>query len=216
MPDVLERLGISPGELSELQALHRSRLPYRWVGNEVVFSGQVGFDRPVVSPPIFDTIVAVAGALIESDLPLGFRTFIAECSLRLSSALVNDQVKIRFNRDTSTLADRCSAGFGHSAVLGTSEGLGVAYMEFTVLAANAPANKVSLDRFVFPNHVGIENVGCVRLDSRVQVEATGSVQVNFLTGTWRLAGPLNHIEFFPTTGGVNFVAGSRITIYGLR
>jgi hypothetical protein len=123
-------------------------------------------------------------------------------------------VNIRFNNDSGAVYDyeityssngTAAGGVAIAATGGQIPG---------VAAASATANKVGMGEVLIPNYTGttFEKMGAAVGGRTESTAAAGQTQETD-SFNWRSTAAINRITIFPTSG--NFIAGSRLTIYGL-
>jgi hypothetical protein len=130
-------------------------------------------------------------------------------------AVVSDQAgRLRFNGDTGANYDsERFVAFGATQSTGESlAATGASFGWFT--GSSADANYASYEDLIIPHYTGtVFNKTFVGKNSSPQTTASGLTQAGIHSGLWRNTAAINRITVYPLTG--NWIAGSRLTIYGL-
>lgn len=122
---------------------------------------------------------------------------------------------MRFNNDSGANYDGAVI-VAHNAV-SAAEALGQTQIQFgdSMPALNAPAGRFMPFDATIPNYTSpVSSKNIVGKGTLDYVAGAAGHQLRDFSGTWRTVGvPINRFTIFPAAG--NFVAGSRLTIYGM-
>lgn len=164
---------------------------------------------------ISDQLLTVAAAEISfASIPATFAHLLLAYYLRGDTAAATTALNLQFNADTGANYDievvlaTAAAPAGAEVVAGTS------LPPISIPAATAPAGQFGIGQLMVPHYAG--SIGFKSLVGTFgyrSVHAGGGGPALAAFGDWRNTAALNRIRLFPTAG--SFIAGSRITLYGL-
>jgi hypothetical protein len=121
---------------------------------------------------------------------------------------------LRFNNDSAANYDWQDL-FAQGAVAGGAETFAATTIRIgQVTGSTGDANLAGFIEIMIPCYAltTFEKRLSATSSAKVNTSANG-MQVDVFDGSWRSTAAINRITIFPTAG--NFVAGSRLTIYGL-
>lgn len=185
------------------------------------FSGTVSASGQVTPSPsgamqvIQDQLLtAPAAAVTFANIPQTFAHLLAEWSLRSDGATNNQALRVQLNGDGGADYDlsviRGNAGVASSisAFAQTSGYLG------EIPAATAPAGSFGPGELIVPDYTNSARLKSLTGKSHAKGGTVAADMWQHEHGTdWRSTAAVTQLSFFPAVG--NFVAGSRITLYGL-
>lgn len=164
---------------------------------------------------LFDSTLGANAASIDTGangIAAGHSDLLILLYLR-STAGANDTLKLTFNGDTA--ANYAAGGAFGGAGTGSWANNGVAAISDggLIVAADRTANRFSAYSIHVPLYGGA-NFKAVT-GSIVRPESATSTTTGTLGGVWLSTAAINQVTVTPTTGP-NFLAGSRMVIYGLH
>lgn len=149
-------------------------------------------------------------------IPASFAHFQVVARLRTDRAVVNDIAVITMNGDSGANYDRASVTWTGIAIAFSST-YATTGMVLDCLGASADANRFATIQAVFVDYTdpsSFKNAQAV--GAEIGAAADANVRLSLTTDwTWKSTAAINQITLTPQTGGVNFVAGSSLTIYGI-
>lgn len=161
-----------------------------------------------------------AGGVIDiQSIPAGFQALRLFCHLRCDkSGATQEQTLMRFNNDSAGNYDSQFGSFNGStsaSLYDSAAGSGI--IIGNICANNAAAGHFSIFTIDIVNYNNTSYCkSAMSIGHHVFTQSAGNM-VNFLCGgTWRTTNAaVNRITILAATGGVNLVAGSVVTLYGL-
>jgi hypothetical protein len=164
---------------------------------------------------LFDTTLGASAPNIDlTPIPAGYANLLAYYCLRTDRAALNDNVIARLNGDSGanyfTQAANATAA-ANAAGEGLATGspvLGLA------AAATAPANRFGTGAILLPNYAGTSHKTAIVPAHLSWGVGTGTEFIQIAGVTWANVAAVTQLTLSPSTGP-NFVAGSRVTLYGL-
>jgi hypothetical protein len=134
---------------------------------------------------------------------------------RGDNAATETTVSLRFNNDSAANYDWSIAAFTNASTVSANSAASAAQISGVVLpGATAPASSFGSSTFDIPAYAGtvgqknVQNAGWYKRNTTA---------ADFITsvggGIWRSTSAINRIQIIGGTG--SFIAGSRLTIYGL-
>lgn len=165
------------------------------------------------------TLSSTQGNITTGALPQTHSDLLIYTLLRTNEAIVgNAQGAIQFNSDSSAGNYRTvwlrnlgtTVSGGNST---TSSGINCV----PVAGANADAGAFAIGRIEIPNYTALgKKFAWAGLGLMLTIGTTANNSVWAVQGEWLTGGAITGINFLPNAGGGGqFVAGSRVTIYGL-
>lgn len=133
---------------------------------------------------------------------------------RGDTAATSTPVNLRFNGDAGANYDSQEL-----QASGASVSPAEAFAQTVMLAGHAPANTAPANLFCamvafIPHYAGSANNKLALAISSIRVGTTTGLMANTLNGAfWRSTAAINRVTIQPGAG--NFVAGTRVTIYGM-
>lgn len=164
---------------------------------------------------ISDTTLGGSAANIDiTSISATYAHLLVVAYTRGDAAAASTGLRLQFNGDTAANYDSQSLT-GNAALTIAGEAFGLTVLGAGSIPANtAGANLFSANVLFIPHYAGAaNNKVCLALNSLKVGTTTGLLFSIFQHGFWRSNAAINRITFLPTTG--NFVAGTRITIYGM-
>jgi hypothetical protein len=158
------------------------------------------------------TLGASAASFDVSSLPSGYKHLRIVLSGRSDRAAADDGVLIRFNNDSGANYDRTttfsSAGASPTSAHATSQ---TELWFGDVAGASAAAGAIGMVVCDIPDYGGTTFWKMMKF-----LAGTGGTTFfnEMGMGSWKSTSAINRVTIFPTTGP-NFVAGTRLTIYGV-
>ena len=164
-----------------------------------------------------DEIVLGAQGPIEFlNIPGNFRHLTIEAYLRGVSANNEEQLRLRFNNDTSTVASG-----GYTSVLNATESnvndvAGAYTLCGLVIAASAGANRFTSVTFNIPYYANTTNYKAFHTVFAGPYSTTAATyRMGSGGGLWPVANAITRILVWTGTGAGEFATGSMATLYGL-
>lgn len=165
--------------------------------------------------PLADTTLASPAASVDlQSIPADFVSLLLVCFLRGDQAVTFTGAFIRLNNDTGANYD-VQALQGSAASATAAEGLAQTSMQVGMVPhASAGANLFSAVAVELPNYVQGTNHKAVNSQSALKIgTSTGNLVAASFAGFWRNAAAVNRLTLLMSSG--SFIAGSRVTLYGL-
>jgi hypothetical protein len=167
---------------------------------------------------LFDTTLAAASATIDTGANGVAGTanhLLIVLYLRSNASSTNDNVGLRFNNDSSAIYYQGEVNSGNGSSPGASQQIGGTSMHLVVVcAANAPANAFSPFTISVPQYAGTVGSKSANMSGGFQTgHGSGATQGSQQVGWWDSTAAITRIQIVASSG--QFVAGSRMTIYGL-
>lgn len=162
---------------------------------------------------IADSTAATAVASFDfTSLPGQFAHLMVVAYCRSDHAVAIDDISLRFNNDSgSNYYWQYLQGVGTTASAG--EGIGVTSSRCGLVAgSSAPAGSFASSTILIPHYTSTTEKSYVAQSSCLAAASTGNMYARSLGGLWT-GSAVTRITLIPPSG--NFVAGSRVTIYGL-
>lgn len=160
------------------------------------------------------TLVAAAASISFTGINQTFAHLLVVAYLRGDTVAVSTNAMLRFNGDAGANYDyqlldgsaaTASAG---EAFAQTSLTAGLA------AAASAGANLFSAHHITIPHYAQASNNKAASINSALKTgTASGNLVCRAVAGFWRSNSAITQVSLTPAAG--NFVAGSRVTIYGV-
>lgn len=169
---------------------------------------------------IADTLLSGSVASIDfQSIPQNFRHLRLIGLLRTDRVATTDGVAIRMNNDSGTNYIWLYGTIRDSNTLATVDasggGLDVRLELGPMPGASAPSNHFgSFDLFIPHYTLTSAYKAAQMMGHHVAVDSDQNIYFNIAGGTWQAVSAINRLTLIPTTGP-NFVAGSRVTLYGL-
>ena len=164
--------------------------------------------------PISDTVLGTTQASITVNLPSTYQHAQIWVSARSDTAAINSPLRIRFNGDSATNYDN-QAMYAQGATITAAESLATASPEIGFLAAASDAAGKWGQSFIdIADYTSTtqEKMATAK-GSWVEANATSQVRQGLWTTHWRSTAAITSVTLFPGSG--NFIAGSRVTVYGM-
>ena len=167
---------------------------------------------------IEDVLLTAPQATIDfQNIPAIYKHLKVVAYLRASNAVEVATWEVRFNNDSgnnyTTGYVAHNAGGTHFPVfIGATDGIISGFLP----GASADAFLFSANEFEIPNYANADNyktlrATCVHIHDNVN---SSDMFLWFGGGAWRDAAAINRVTVLDTGGGFNFVAGSRVSLYG--
>lgn len=136
--------------------------------------------------------------------------------LRVDTAVGSDNVLATFNNDSSALYDWARVQTISSAVSDGAASLGT-----SALLGNCPGTSAAAHIFgslvvTIPAYDGTTNYKQGSAVAGVAEDVTGNSNVSAIGFCYQSASAISRMKIVPGTAGKNFVAGSRLVVYGLQ
>ena len=176
--------------------------------------------QPVVGSEwklIGDSLLAADGTFDFQSIPATFRHLQAFAYLRSDQAATVDATRIRFNNDATANYDSYGLFFnGTTPSITGTENLGATAMvaDQGTVGNSAAVGLWSALVFSLPHYAGANNKIMEVLAGLKWGIATNNQRVVQSSCNWRSNAAVNRVTFLPS-GGTNFKAGSRVTLYGV-
>jgi hypothetical protein len=133
---------------------------------------------------------------------------------RGDTAATNTALGVRFNGDTAANYDYQTLSGQGAAVFAGEQFAQTSAIAGFMTANTAGANLFSAHCIFIPHYAGSTNNKLALAVSSTKTGTTAATMFVYLTGGfWRSAAAVNRITLLPAAG--NFVAGTRVTIYGM-
>ena len=193
---------LSVGVAGEVLAVNAGATAPEWVG------GVLLIEEDVLS----------GGAIFDfSSIPAIFRHLRVVGFLRSDRANATDGLEMLINNDTGSNYDYMTSMTWHDAQHETDEAYGsaVGILAGLMVGDSAPADVYSHIDLIIPHYAGgDEKTVSGKVNVKFQ-ESAGGVRVTTFNVFWRDTTAINRISFSPATG-TNFVAGSMMSVYGMK
>lgn len=168
---------------------------------------------------IFDSTLGGAAASIDtgaSSIAAGHQHLVVVLVARGSTAAANLDNLIQFNNDSTAGHYDDAAGRNVSSAFGDVHDTAGSSAEFgQIPGSTADANRAaSIVGFIPAYDQTTFWKTMVYLDGFMMVAATPTYQTWFGASHWRSTAAISRIKVFPTSG--NYVAGTRLTVYGMQ
>lgn len=149
-------------------------------------------------------------------IPATFAHFQVVARLRTDRVAVNDIAVITMNGDTGANYDRASVTWTGAAIAFSST-YSTTGMVLDCLGGSADANRFATIQALFVDYTdGGSFKNAQAVGAEIGTAADANVRLSLTTDwTWKSTAAVNQITLTPQTGGVNFVAGTSLTIYGI-
>ncbi|HVE80975.1 MAG TPA: hypothetical protein VNA68_02435, partial [Candidatus Dormibacteraeota bacterium] len=149
-------------------------------------------------------------------IPSNFAHLQIVAYLRGSDSQLNSDVYLRFNNDSGANYDYVLQITRHNASLGTNEGVSASQIVLgPTPAGNSPGNTFGSQKIEIPYYANTSNHKTIQSTNGFK---QGTTTANFYTGSaagwWKSTAAINRVTLLPIGG--NFLAGSRVTVYGLE
>ena len=162
-------------------------------------------------------LVAPAASIDMASIPATYDHLILKFQMRTDKpAVTNELVSVVFNNDSANANYDKQQYQGTAAVVTTAETLATAVSRQAIeaAAATATADHFSTGKIVIPFYAGASfKNALVETSSWRSRASTGFVLGQYAMG-WASVAAINRITFAPATGP-NFVAGTKVSLYGL-
>lgn len=133
---------------------------------------------------------------------------------RGDQAAFSTNVNLRFNADSAANYDTQQVQGGAAAVTAGEQFAATSTLVTVMPAATAGANLFGATVGFIPHYAGTaNNKAILSLESFKTGTISGSMSTSLLGGFWRSNAAITRITLLPASG--NFVAGTRVTLYGL-
>jgi hypothetical protein len=182
-----------------------------WATNDLVSAAE--FKKGMGA--IYDTTLGVAAASIDvSGIVSSYAHLLVVIQDRSDAAVANTTRLIRFNNDSGANYDGQVGQFS-AATPSASESFGATSgFAGDMPAATATASVFAGTSILIPNYAGTTaNKSAMMLGVFKQGIVTLSIQLKMTAIFWRSSAAINQITITPGSG--NFIAGTRVTIYGM-
>lgn len=170
---------------------------------------------PVAMAQLYDNTAGVAIASWDvSNISQSYNHLMMVVNARSDTGATDTVVAVRLNNDSSASYDYQN-GLVFASSFNASETFGATYLRCgSCPAATANASRFSNNNIIIPNYTGTNGFKIVTTDcSFYYGTGTGTMIRSIHGGFWPGAIAITRVTVFPSAG--NFVAGSRLTIYGL-
>lgn len=174
---------------------------------------------PVFLDRIYDSTLNVSAASFDTGangVPQTFSHLLLVSNLRDDGAVVASWVNMNFNNDSGANYDREQATFGGNTGSATGNSAQTTMTVAIHAGANASASVFGATMLMIPNYTSTTSFKSVTSISGVlaTLGTTSTYQAGAFQGIWRSTAAITQIKLLPGNGS-NFVAGSRVTIYGM-
>ena len=159
------------------------------------------------------TLAADAASISVTGIPDTYRHLTGFYSLRSTLAATEDFVSIALNGDTTAANYDVQIQYGSGATPVSAEAL-LSRVHASMTGASSPANHFGMGRFVIPNYTAPNFKAMLSLGMSWRARSTGNTLIRNAVSDWASVAAVNAIAFTPFTGP-NFLAGSRLTLYGI-
>lgn len=182
-----------------------------WIAGDIVTAAE--FKKGAGS--IFDTVLGASAATIDiTGIVNSYAHLLVVASWRGDNASTQN-VLMRFNNDSGANYDyqiwAAAAASTTAAESFAQTGLRVGELTGT----GATAGYFNGASIIIPNYAGTTaNKNYLTLSGQKSGTLSGTLGVEIFSGGWRTVGTaINRLTFLPAAG--NFIAGTRLTVYGL-
>lgn len=160
------------------------------------------------------TLVASAASISFTGINQTFAHLMVVAYLRGDTAAASTTLNLRFNGDAGANYDNQLA-FGSAATVGAIETFAATQLRSGTIPANtAGANLFGAQHITIPHYAQASNNKAVSAQSAHKTgTASGNMGVEAHAGFWRSNSAITQVALLPAAG--NFVAGSRVTLYGV-
>ena len=172
-------------------------------------------------PDLMQLADSTAGGNVASfdltSIPGTFAHLLLFCKLRSDFATVTDNCNVRVNGDSSSIYDEVHIQTVNTTNTGVIDGSpSSAFQEIRVAGANATASVFGNSFILILDYAATNRRGFLFGSGAITTEGTTSTYQRFTGyGSYRGAAAITQVTLTSGNGG-NFVAGSRVTLYGLR
>lgn len=137
--------------------------------------------------------------------------------VRSKKAANTDTLQLVINNDTGNNYDFLNLRFAHNANYQTGEGIGQALIQVaSIPAANAPANLFGEVDLTLPSYSLVSHLrSVIILTGRMDAQSSTNIIMNNGVGYYRSTVAISRLTF-SLPAAVNFLAGSQISLYGLK
>lgn len=167
---------------------------------------------------LYDSILSADAASFDTGanaIPPGYDSIVIVASLRSTAAVNSDNIVGIFNNDSSALYNVNRIQNVNTAVAGAAVALGTSMNLGDAPGANATANLFGSFWAEVSGYDSATNFKSGNADSAsAQSPVTASLQ-DRTAFSYQSQTPITQLKITPGTGGANWKAGSRLTIYGV-
>jgi hypothetical protein len=190
-------------------SVRRTRIPVGLAGN----AGALGAGQT----QLYDNVASGAIASWDvSSISQAYKHLEIVVSGRTDRAATNQQVGIRFNNDTGANYDWQNVRAAAAGTAATESIADTSIVITNMTGTTATASFVGSSLVEIPDYTSSAFYKTVNALSIFQVgTSTGNITELVYGGTWRNTAAVTRVTVFPYTSG-NFIAGSRLTIYGMN
>lgn len=190
--------------------------------SQLVTDGTIGQTTilSTINPPacvrIADTLLGgSAGNITFSNIPGNYKALKMEIQARTDTVATNATILLQFNGDAGANYDGQNITANNANPTGASFVAAVNGVAGVVLAANATRGAAAgVITITIPNYASTTFEKSYHAESGCIDSASANNFTRLDTVNWRNTAAINSIKLFPS-GGANFVAGTRATLYGL-
>lgn len=173
-------------------------------------------DTPALHKLAESILDANAASIDITGIPADYKDLIVELSLRSTAAATFDTVLVAVNNDTTDANYRSQMVQHSNATISAAQNIGAANVRGQVFAtgASSVANDFGVTRLVIPDYANAGKTKVLHLDNEVMLtRSSGGLLVRSGFLSWLSTSVINRLTF---TGSANWLAGSRVSIYGRR
>ena len=160
-------------------------------------------------------LAAAANNIAFSGIPNAFRHLRMIGGLRSDVAGTGEALFIQLNDDAGNNYDSTRTNlFGDGTVTASNRLSDALWSLGGAVGNTAPASHFGAIDVFFPDYAGVTFKTAVQVGHAVADHAAGDISVNVAGGTWHSTAIIFKILAYPGLG-TNWIAGSRLTLYGL-
>lgn len=159
---------------------------------------------------------ANAASIDMQSIPADYETLIVDCSLRSTAAATFDTVLLAVNNDTTDANYRAQSIQATNTTVAAAQNIGAANVrgQFFATGASSTANDYGTARLVIPNYASAVPTKVVRIEQEgMLTRNSGGLLWRQAALWWLNTAVINRLTF---TGSANWLAGSLVSVYGVK